>query len=66
MAVVAMFAGGIAGFLLAVISLVVLNAGWALALGMWVGFGTIMAMVVLAAAVAHHVGAPAEAELEHA
>lgn len=50
MATVAVIFGGMAGFFSALVSLIVFNAGWILALGIWAmgGFAVALALIALA------------------
>ena len=50
MATVAVIFGGMAGFFSALVSLIVFNAGWILALGIWAmgGFAVALALIAMA------------------
>ena len=52
MAIVSLLAGGMVGFFSALVSLIMLNASWIAALGIWSGIGTVVALVVLGLALA--------------
>ena len=52
MAIVSLIAGGMVGFFSALISLVALNASWMMALGIWSGIGTLVAVGILIMALA--------------
>lgn len=71
MATVAVIFGGMAGFFSALVSLIVFNAGWLLALGIWAigGFAVALVLVALAMMPRHtaaDAGNLAEMDAEHA
>lgn len=65
MATVAVILGGAVGFLSALISLVLFNASWFLALGLWAMGGFAVALLLVAIAMMPQRATP-ELEAEHA
>lgn len=66
MAIVSLLAGGMVGFFSALVSLVMLNASWMMALGIWSGIGIAVAAFVLVVAMAPNKSASNLGQTRHA
>lgn len=66
MAIVSLLAGGMVGFVSAIFSLIMLNASWMMALGIWSGMGALVAAGILIMAFAPKKTAGKRAMAHHA